>query len=372
MAFSMILIAFSEIASVRGLGEAKRSKTLADQKKEKDKDKDDGEKEGGLAEQSNEAPKSDREVKEEAFQKLWEFHSNWAKDALEDALAYAKENDPRIEDSNDGQEEKIREVFKDQLWPSLLGRGWKVTNEDDEDGFEAYIYEKRKFVSPSAVMNEVIRIHPELQKIVIELLNKIETSRLQADKIQEQQKEKELAITPSTVTLKSLQGLIKRYSPMQLLHDRTRKQNRITLRQKTLMTCHYVKAAAEIISFIDDKSTPCSSDGDAEDKLCDIIGVDARSGLPHPLWTRQHDAILIRSVAKHGWVDVDLNLKDIVNDKDIKWGFPFEAAASAPVVRISEQEKNNLRDTANRVATILNEKSKILEALAGFNTNLGK
>ncbi len=364
----MILIAFSEIASGRGLGEAKRSKTRADQQKEKGKDKDDGEK-GGLAEQSKEAPKSDREIKENAFQKLWEFHSHWAGEVLVDAIAYVKANDPRIEESNDGQEEKIREVFKDQLWPSLQGRGWKVIDADEED--ETYVYEKRKFSSPSIVMNEVIRIHPELQKIVIELLNKIENSRLQTDRMQAQKKEKELAITPSNVTLKSLQGLLNRYAPKQLLHDRTRKQNRITLRQKTLMTCHYVKAADDLIDFVEDKSLP-SSDGDADDKLCDIIGVDARSGLPHPLWTRKHDAILIRSVAKHGWVDIDSNLKDIVNDKEIKWGFPFEAAATAPVQRISEQEMKNLRDTANRAAKLLNDKHKILEALTGFNKNLGK
>ena len=64
--------------------------------------------------------------------------------------------------------------------------------------------------------------------------------------------------------------------------------------------------------------------------------------------------------------------KDIVNDKDIKWGFPFEAAASAPVQRISEQEMKNLRDTANRAAKILNEKGKIVEQLTGFNKNLGE
>lgn len=368
MSWSMILIAFCEVATGQGLGEAKRLKTRADQKKEKEKD---GSEKVGLAEQTNEPPKSDREVTENAFRKLWEFHSSWASKALEDALAYVRDHDPRVDNSTDGQEEKIREVFKDQLWPSLLGRGWKVVDEYDEEGYETYVYEKRKFKSPSAVMNEVIRLHPELQNNVIQLLNKIEQNRLQADQVHIQQKAKELAITASNVNLKSLQNLINRYSPKQLLHDRTRKANRITLRQKTLMTCHYVKAANVIVNFIGDDS-PSSSGSEDDDKLCDILGVDHRSGLPHPLWTRKHDAVLIRSVAKHGWVDVDSNLKDIVNDKEIKWGFPFEAAASAPVQRISEQEMKNLRDTANRAAKILNEKPKVLETLTGFNKNLGE
>lgn len=383
MSWSMLLVAFCEVATGQGLGEAKRSKIRADRKKEnKDKEEVDGEKEGGLAEQSNEAPKSDREIKEIAFRRLWEFHSSWAASALEDAIAYARDHDPRVDNSNDGQEENIREVFKDQLWPSLQGRGWKVIDEDDEDGFETYLYEKRKFASPSIVMNEVIRIHPELQKIVIELLNKIEQSRLQADQVNSLQKDKELAITASTVDLKSLQNFLNRYSPTQLLHDRTRRQNRLTLRQKTLMTCHYFKAATELVKFIGNESPPSSSDitdmisGDdkksSDDKLCDILGVDARSGLPHPLWTRKHDAVLIRSVAKHGWVDVDSNLKEIVNDKDIKWGFPFEAATDAPVQRISEQEMDNLRETAKRAATVLNEKPTLFEVLTGFNKKLGE
>ena len=280
----------------------------------------------------------------------------------------AKQHDPRVENSNDSQEEKIRDVFKDQLWPSLLGRGWKVINEDYED--EMYVYEKRKFSSASAVMNEAIRLHPELQKNIVGLLEKIEKSRLEADQITSQQKEKELSITSATVTFKAIQNLLDRYSPKQLLHDRTRKQNKLSLRQKTLMNCHYVKAANEIVDFVDNESSPTSPENEEEDKLCDILGVDARSALPHPLWTRKQDATLIRSVAKHGWVDIDSNLKDIVNDKDIKWGFPFEAAASAPVQRISEEEMNNLRDTAKRAAKILNEKGKILEQLTGFNKNL--
>ena len=191
--------------------------------------------------------------------------------------------------------------------------------------------------------------------MVVLLLNKIEQSRLQVDQQHDEEKAKELAMTASNISMKSLQSLLDRYSPKQILHDRIRKQNRVQLRLKLLFTCYYVKTAIDVVKTVDDDESSKANDNanandntndtssDDHDKLSDILGVDARSGLPHPLWTRKHDAILIRSVAKHGWVDVDSNLKDIVNDKDIKWGFPFEASKNAPIQRIGEQEIKNMR-----------------------------
>ncbi|VEU34941.1 unnamed protein product [Pseudo-nitzschia multistriata] len=372
MSWSLVLMAICEVATSNGVGEAKRSKLRAERKR----DTEGGDGEGGLAEQSNEAtvtPKSTGEMKEICFKRLWESHSSWAAKALGDAVSFARIHDPRVDDSSDNQEKKIREVFKNQLWPSLQGRGWKIEDEDDEDGMETYIYGKREFSSPSIVMNEVIRIHPELQKNVVELLNMIEQSRLQIDQQMDHQKAQDLALTASNVTLKNLQNLLERYSPMQILYDRSRKANRISLRLKLLVSCNYIKTAIAIVTAVDKESSASNIEiPTGDDKLCDVLGVDARSGLPHPLWTKKHDAILIRSVAKHGWVDVDANLKNIVNDKKIKWGFPFEASNNAPVQRIGEQEMKNMRETAGRAASILNEKPKILEILTGFNKKLGR
>ena len=366
MAWSLVLIAICEVATSQGIGENKRMKARAAQKR----DQDGGE--GGLAEQSNDAPKSDRDMKEVAFRRLWESNIAWIPAALMDAISFARVHQPRVEESSDGQEEFIREVFKGQLWPSLLGRGWKVIDEDDEDGMETYVYDKRKFTSPSVIMNEVVRIHPELRTTVVALLNKIEQSRLQLDQRSGLEKAQELALTVNTVNLKSLQKLIGRYAPKQLLHDRTRKAYKIPLRNKTLNTCFYINGATEIMKALRRAPSYASDPRSDDDKLCELLGTDARSGLPHPLWTRKHDAILIRSVAKHGWVDIDSNLKQIVNDKDIKWGFPFEETGSAPVQRIGNQEMKNLRDTAERAASILNEKPKVLEILTGFNKKLGE
>jgi hypothetical protein len=46
--------------------------------------------------------------------------------------------------------------------------------------------------------------------------------------------------------------------------------------------------------------------------------------------------------------------------------------ANAPVQRISEIEKKNLRETAHRAAAIFNERPKVLEVLTGFNKKLGE
>ena len=385
MSWSLVLIALCEVATSQGAGEAKRSKIRAEKKREEGGEKIRDGSEGadgegrGLAGQStsNEVtvvPKSEDELKEIAFKRLWDNHHIWATRALGDAMNFVRTHDPRVDDSLDDQEEKMREVFKNQLWPSLQGRGWKVQDEDDEDGMETYIYDNRKFSSPSIVMNEVIRIHPELQKNAIELLNKIEQSRAQADQHSNQEKAKELAISPSTVNLRSLRNLLDRYSPKQILNDRSRKFNRVSLRLKLLVSCYYLKTATVIIEKADalpsapNNGTP--SDG-VKVELCNILAADSRS-LPHPLWTKKHDAILIRSVVKHGWVDIDSNLKDIVNDKEIKWGFPFEVSSNAPVQCIGEQEMKNTRETAERAASILNDKPKILNMLTGFNKKLGR
>ena len=53
------------------------------------------------------------------------MHSKWAVQALEDAVAYARENEPRPIDSQTEQASEISKVFYGSLWDSLKGRGWK-------------------------------------------------------------------------------------------------------------------------------------------------------------------------------------------------------------------------------------------------------
>lgn len=60
--------------------------------------------------------------------------------------------------------------------------------------------------------------------------------------------------------------------------------------------------------------------------LSKAININPRSSLPHNEWTLLHDAILIRAVTEHGWLDSQATCSAIGNDKTIRWGAPFDAS----------------------------------------------
>lgn len=86
-------------------------------------------KEGSSTEAANATADKQKEL---AFAKLWNLHSNWAVEALDDAVAYSRENEPRSIDPQVDQAAQIEKVFYGSLWDSLKGRGWK--EEETENG----------------------------------------------------------------------------------------------------------------------------------------------------------------------------------------------------------------------------------------------
>lgn len=65
---------------------------------------------------------------EKSFQKLWKAHAHWAREALNDAMVFAKFNEPRethMFDKQDNVEGEVEEIFYSSLWDALQGRGWK-------------------------------------------------------------------------------------------------------------------------------------------------------------------------------------------------------------------------------------------------------
>lgn len=305
--------------------------------------------------------KPTNELKEEAFTRLWKNNSCWAKLALDDAVIFARANVPRSPDTVTTQEELIRAEFYTHLWPALEGRGWK--EDDDDEG--VFFYQSEKFASISAVMNDVLRVHPELTNMVLPLLVRIEESRTRSAQMENQARAKELAISASNVNLHRLQNFIDRYAPMQLLHDRIRKANKIALGRRLLTACFYSDAAQNVLKAATDQST---SGETSDEKLLHILAVDGRSTLPHPLWTNNHDALLLRGIADHGWGDD--GLKGIIGDRGIKWGFPFEVTKNAPIQRMGLGERENLRSTAERAASVLNKNFEVFEAMIGFNKTI--
>ncbi|KAL3915091.1 MAG: hypothetical protein SGILL_005809, partial [Bacillariaceae sp.] len=365
MAWSCTLTAICESAASEAVAVAKRNKTNAERRRGGG---DEPASEGVLANSNPIVPaKSESQVKEETFQKIWKRHSEWASKALDDAIVFARSHEGRSADAATHQQNIISSIFYDQLWPALQARQWKA--DDDED--EVFIYGDQKFKSPSAVMNEVIRIHPELQNMVIPLLEKAQQARLQVTEVEKQLRAKDLALSASNLDLKSLEGLLGRYAPMQLVYDRTRKGNKISLARKLLASCHYVHSATVLFHTATEKKI---IDEEVElsdvDKLSKLLITDGRTSLPHPLWTKHHDTKLILAIAIHGWCDIDRNMKFIINDSSIKWGYPFETVQGPTVQRMDRTELQNLKSTAERAAAILNTHAETFNTLEEFNKNL--
>jgi hypothetical protein len=77
-----------------------------------------------------------------------------------------------------------------------------------------------QFDSPSSVLNEVVRIHPELTNMVIPILNTLEQSRLRESTKDTEDRNRHLSMCGENVNLNSLNEFLLRYSPLQLLSDR--------------------------------------------------------------------------------------------------------------------------------------------------------
>lgn len=344
MAWSMVLSSVCEVANNDGKASARRLRSKRENEGEQ------------LADSATES-KAEETMINNAFRKVLKQHGFWINKAFTDAVAFARVNLPRTLDSD--HNETIRTMFRNNLWSPLQARGWM--EDEDEDG--VYIYESKTYNSPSEVMNEAIRIHPELAEMIQQTLTKLEEARLHSDQINKQQRDKDLAMSISTVDLKTLEDFLDKYAPMQLVTERRRTNNRMAMGKRLLTYCQYIKAASDVVKAAETTGDPRNSD----DRLMRHIAVDDRTGLPCGGWTPKHDALLVRAITKHGWLDVERSLKKIVTDESIYWGAPFELTKKAPIKAMAEDELPGLRNVAQRAAAILNESEKILSVVKGFN-----
>ncbi|CAJ1968173.1 unnamed protein product [Cylindrotheca closterium] len=306
------------------------------------------------------------EILENTFAKFWKSNHKWAGRALVDAVEFATANAPRpddVLDDKDAVEEECSDLFYSSVWPSLSGRGWKEENSDSGTKFVYKTADKtHKFSSPSAVLNEIVRIHPELAKMVIPVLNSLEQKRLNESRRADEDRAKYTGLNDSNIGYKSLKEFLSRYATLQLLSDRKR-QKRLTIGRRFLAACNYNHIALALVN---------GSISPAGESLKDRLKVDARATLPHPLWTPAHDVVLVEAIAKHGWVDRDQSWKAIANDQEIKWGFPFGEMKdkTAEVIAHEEFEHKNVCQTATRAASFIDLYSEIIDDLKGCNRNL--
>lgn len=363
MSWSIVLIGICEVARDDADAAIKRQVRSEDAKREKD--------EAGVLAESNRPSaithQARIDMEEESFQRLWKANARWITKALLDAIDYAKENEPRSMDNNAAaqQVDECSRLFYKSVWPSLNGRGWKEESNDAEKA--SFTFKEHKFDSPSAVLNEIPRIHPELNSMVIPILQQLEETRLRESRREEDERSKYRQLDPRTIDLETLNDFLQRFAILQLLTDRKALRS-LSIGRRFLNWCSWNNAATSLVELAESGD---SSSG--TDKLVELVVVDSRSSLPHALWTVKHDATLIRAIAKHGWVDRDRSCRDITEDPDIHWGFPFEKAGNDDALEIKglhENEQRNLEETARRAADFLKNFSELGEAMKGMNRHL--
>jgi hypothetical protein len=231
-----------------------------------------------------------------------------------------------------------------------------------------------QFESPKAVLNQVARIHAELTNMVLPILETLEKSRqsdIDRDAIA---RSKHLGLDETSVDLKTLSDFLIRYAPFQLLNDRL-SSKKLFLNRRALPICCSMHYASTLVR----RAEYAAGEGDVVDQLEKLLSADPRSALPHPSWTLKHDAVLIRAVAKHGWIERDKSCRAITTDPDVKWGAPFDlseidtsrhGADDSSAKGLSDDEITVLKSTALRAADFLVKHHDVLEELKGCNQHL--
>lgn len=280
---------------------------------------------------------NDKDLPQESFEAFLSENESWIMKALADALAYSKVATSRdkdwvqsvIDGTSDHKKDKkenhtqlkLSTEFNENVWPALRTRGWK--EESNKSGKKGYTYKGKTVKSISAVLDAVPRIHPELAKMVISLISSVSATCKQGE-----DSHPASSMDIDKMTLKSLKLFLLDCAPLQLLADR-KTGNRLTLNKRTLAQLKYCHSLHAMISSADSNLPSDASIEERNIMLAKLIKINPKVGRPHPEWTALHDAILIRASAKHGWPDKSTSAMAIANDKDIKWGAPFEATEKA-------------------------------------------
>jgi hypothetical protein len=399
MCWSMLLLSICEGARDEAAAARKRAIKSAEKKQEKaaeEKQKNQGdatdEQKSNEDKPTEDKPEEDKpsekielqipnehELQTGAFKKLLSGHEGWMPQVFADAVAFAQQHQPRQtnEINQEEQEEEIADLFYNNLWPSLSGRGWKEKLEGDS---QIYTFRKVNYTSPREVMNAAFDIHTELKNMILPLLETIEKSKQEVEEREKKDRENHLGMTFENASLKVLSGFLSRYAPFQLLTDRTSSKKIHLNRRNLLSNCNCIHAAVTLANRAESITAELQA-GNPVDELVKLLSIDHRTTLPHSSWTLKHDALLIQAVAKHGWVGTDKACKAIANDKSIKWGPPFdysdmakdEAKKESPKKLskpLTETELDGLRNTASRAAKFLNLGHAVLDEIKGTNMHL--
>jgi hypothetical protein len=148
MSWSLALMTILETADDDAIQAKKREERAAEKKQEESGEVSAGVLAMDLSQNCTDAAL----LKEKSFEKLWNANASWAKLALEDAVTFATDSEPRDTDTlktalmiSEPQKPKqggLSSTFAETVWPSLKSRGWKagLSTEGSSAGKTRYAY----------------------------------------------------------------------------------------------------------------------------------------------------------------------------------------------------------------------------------------
>jgi len=312
-----------------------------------------------------------------SFKKFWEANK-WLNTSLDDANNFAKESTARNisllnEDSDGANSTPLLDSFLENIWPSLKNRGWKELTVSDDRSRRSWESDKGKnFKYIDAIIDYLPSVYPELDgtisSVISSVSKKIKTK--ETETIQDK-----VILDSSSINIEVLARFLQHYAPLQLLVDRKRNKF-ISLPRKTLDILTYLRNAHFLVQHVDNFPDALGlSSLEKCFRLSKELNISPRASLPHPSWKPFHDAVLIYAVAKHGWIDKEINCRAITIDTDIKWGKPFGEGDVAFVTEIKPSkrgmdgvDKEDFEKVALRAAEFLKQDG--IEGVKGFNYSL--
>eukprot|EP00550_Attheya_septentrionalis_P007683 CAMPEP_0198281478 /NCGR_PEP_ID=MMETSP1449-20131203/1401_1 /TAXON_ID=420275 /ORGANISM="Attheya septentrionalis, Strain CCMP2084" /LENGTH=2448 /DNA_ID=CAMNT_0043977257 /DNA_START=144 /DNA_END=7490 /DNA_ORIENTATION=+ len=347
----------------------------------------------------------DRSNLEMAFESVWKTNSSWAVKAVTVAISFANSHPPRSEGAihsllhgSNGLELKtqispIVIAFNQNILPSLRSRGWKEEVIQIQEGKRGkpeikstrYTHGTETYGSVSAVLAAVPTVHPELANTVQTILESAAAENNDNNDVDDVNgvTKPEISLDITNMTAQSIRNFLDQYGPLQLLSNR-RKTTKICIPRKLNNVLSLLHVAHELVTETR-KEPDQISDTEEIVRLTNHISkhkVDKRIVLPHPNWLPVHDAILIRAIAKHGWIDRESCCRAITEDVSIRWGPPFgilnekevKLAQFYPKIEhqaksVHEDEIKQVIDSASRASSFFTSNDSILNNWKTFNMN---
>jgi len=308
------------------------------------------------------------------FQKLLICHLPWLSRVIQDAKFFAQSNKGRPRDvvekyinsgskqvSHSGSQGQ-KTIFAENLWPQLKNRGWEVEHHDcGGEVITRYAYNGRKYKSHEEILKNLHDLHPELSPIVEEVQQAVASLERKDQHEHAKFLESLVPMSATGTTISSVQRLLNEFAPLQLIVDRATTKT-LSLVRKLLTTCLTMFHAHSAVS----QAKSIDPERSIAEKITQSIVMDRKIFVPHPAWTSEHDAVLIMSIAKHGWIEHDSCCRAIIDDKSIKWGYPFDGSNELDCGGLVRIDHALLMRVAKRAGQFLVTERETLQTIKDF------